>query len=286
MLQFTQLTPHARRRMGWSWLDVRAYVAEGAVIDAGLAGGAHRLVELAARRGATEAFVTHHHEDHSGGAAALADAGVRVRTGAATANLLKSGPVPIRWYQHAIWGQAPHCAACEHVDSGEVVDLSDKLQGRVLPAPGHCADQHVLLVEDRGWLFSGDAFLYERPRYFRADEDFCAQMESLRRLLREPDWDVLLCAHRPRVSGGRAALKEKLSWLEDIEGEVRRLYARGWSEHAITRRVIGPQSALQAVATLGDLSSHNAVSSILHGPIHRAEVVRAGGVPGVPPTAA
>ena len=78
-----------------------------------------------------------------------------------------------------------------------------------MEVPGHCEDQVAFWVPDRGLLFSGDAFIHERPRYFRSDEDFHATIASLRRLL-ELDFEHLLCAHRPRVGNGKAALQQKL----------------------------------------------------------------------------
>ena len=80
---------------------------------------------------------------------------------------------------------------------------------KVLQVPGHCEDQVAFLLPDRGALFSGDAFLYEQPRVFRADEDFHASVESLEALLQE-DFEHLCCAHRPRLHVGKHALQQKL----------------------------------------------------------------------------
>ena len=83
--------------MGHQWMTVRTFVVEhgvdsalpGTLVDAGLACMAPRLAELASTRGIKRCVVTHHHEDHCGGAAALTDAGVDVHASARTAALMQ-----------------------------------------------------------------------------------------------------------------------------------------------------------------------------------------------------
>ena len=68
----------SRMLMGHQWMTVRTFVVEhgvdsalpGTLVDAGLACMAPRLAELASTRGIKRCVVTHHHEDHCGGAAA------------------------------------------------------------------------------------------------------------------------------------------------------------------------------------------------------------------------
>ena len=120
----------SRMLMGHQWMTVRTFVVEhgvdsarpGTLVDAGLACMAPRLAELASTRGIKRCVVTHHHEDHCGGAAALTDAGVDVHASARTAALMQPSEqgsgvpgdgLPLRWYQHLMWSQAPSCRAVQ-----------------------------------------------------------------------------------------------------------------------------------------------------------------------------
>src|SRR5262249_22209068 len=117
---------------------------------------------------------------------------------------------------------------------------------------------------------SGDAFLHERVKVFRRDEDFAATLLTLERLL-ELDFDALLCGHRPRFSQGKRALAAKLAWLRDVEGRVRSLHDSGAPMAEITKR-LGVRPGLLNYMTLGDTSTANMVRSILRGPELRVEM--------------
>jgi glyoxylase-like metal-dependent hydrolase (beta-lactamase superfamily II) len=148
----------------------------------------------------------------------------------------------------------------------EVVE-TERHAFQVLPAPGHCDDQVVLYEPAQGWLFSGDAFLASRIKYFRADEDFGQTVASLRRLT-GLSFEALFCAHRPVLQGGREALQRKLDQLVSLEQEVRALHARGLPVREISRRVLGPEDFF-FLLTAGDVSRRNVVRAILYGPVPR-----------------
>jgi len=116
---------------GTQLMTVRAFVVEdpsqgsngrsssvhgGTLIDAGLACMAPRLARLAQERDLTQVMITHHHEDHSGGAMALQQAGLHVYASRATAALMAprkgraTSGLPVRLYQHIMWSQAPSCS--------------------------------------------------------------------------------------------------------------------------------------------------------------------------------
>ncbi len=251
---------------GRAWMSVRSYAVDGLLIDAGLASSERHLMEFARRRSIHRAVITHHHEDHSGNARAMLAAGVAVEASAATAALVRRG-FSIRLYQHMMWGAAPRARVAAFASN--VID-TERHRFEVIEAPGHCDDQVVLYERSEGWLFSGDAFLASRIKYFRADEDFAATVASLRRLT-ALSFEALYCAHRPVVTGGRAALAKKLDQLVTLEGEVRRLHAQGLSLGEIARRTLGREDLWLYLWTAGDVSRRNLVRSIVHGPVRRAD---------------
>jgi glyoxylase-like metal-dependent hydrolase (beta-lactamase superfamily II) len=272
-VEAVDLGPVRALRMARLWggrelLSVHCFAAFDTLVDTGLACYAPEVLAFAREGRVTRAVVTHHHEDHVGAASHLVDHGIPAYGPERTAHLVRDS-LPIRFYQHVLWGDAPPVELRPF--EGAEVPLGPYL-ARVVPAPGHCADQVALHVPSEGWLFSGDAFLDERVKAFRRDEDFAATVATLERFL-ALDFDALYCAHRPHPKKGKEAVRRKLEWLREQEGRVRELAARGLDPGAIARRM--PQArraALMRALVLGDVSVENLVRSILHGPRPRREI--------------
>lgn len=259
----------ARTYRGREILPVYCYAIGGTLVDTGISSVGDEVEEAARRAKVERVVLTHHHEDHSGNAARLAARGAEVLATAPGVRLV-ARDLPRRFYQHVLWGEADPVAARE---VGAEVPLG-RLAARVVPASGHSVDQLALHVPERGWLLSGDAFAAERVRVFRGDEDFHESCATLERFL-ALDFDALLCAHRPRFTGGKEAIRGKLAWLRELEGRVKESRAKGRSVRRIVRELgIEPSSAF-FVITFGDVTTANLVRSILEGPRKRVEVERA-----------
>ncbi|MEO6419797.1 MAG: MBL fold metallo-hydrolase [Polyangiaceae bacterium] len=257
----------ARAYAGKEILPVYCYAVGDTLVDTGIACEGRALVVLAKRLGIRRAILTHHHEDHAGNARELALAGVAIEAAARTSAILERG-VPIRFYQHVLWGNAP--PAKSSVLSSHSLRIGS-YAAEAIPADGHCADQVAFFVPSEGWLFSGDAFIHERIKVFRRDEDFAAMVATLRRFL-ALDFDTLLCAHGPRLTNGRAAVAAKLEWLLGIEARVRELHRRGCTDSEIANRLEIPRPAAFQRVTFGDVSTCNIVRSVLYGPAIREEL--------------
>lgn len=245
-------------------MAVRCYLVDGLLVDTGLSSYSKRLLAWVREQRADQVVVTHHHEDHSGGAARLVAAGLAVRASEPTRALLRTG-FPVYFYQWAAWGPAPRV---ELLPLGDTVE-TPRHRFQVIPAPGHCRDQVVLYEPDQGWLFSADAFLSDKVKLFRADEDFATGLATAEKLA-ALDFDAIFCAHYPVFTGGKQAMQAKVQYLKDLEGRVRELHQAGLSTREITRRVLGKEPRFLYFISAGDVAKHNLVRSILFGPKPRS----------------
>jgi glyoxylase-like metal-dependent hydrolase (beta-lactamase superfamily II) len=244
-------------------MSVRCYAVDGLLIDTGLLSKAKQVLKFARQQQIRQVVLTHHHEDHSGNACSFVEQDYPVLASQSTAELMQEG-FDIHFYERVIWGSAPPTS---------LQILPDELQTEhynfhVLPAPGHSFDQVVLYEADQGWLFSADAFIAERIKIFRADEDFAQTVSTLKSLL-QLDFEQLFCAHRPVLKNGKKAMQRKLDYMLELEYKVNKLASQGYNLQRITQKTLGPEDAKMMFFTRGDVCKRNVVKSILFGPEER-----------------
>ncbi len=238
---------------------VAAYLVDGLLIDTGCP---HTAQELAAFLDGQELRLvvnTHFHEDHVG-----ADHLIRQRFGVDIFAHPDSVPlinlVPeLRPYQEYVWG---YPKPCEALPLGQVIE-TPRFRFEVLEAGGHSAG-HVCLVEmERGWCFSGDIFISERPRVIRADEDAAGLIASMRRLASLPTGRLVLFTSMGKIiPGGREALEACAAYLEETGTRVRELSRAGRTIEEIREGLFAGGSSLAAL-TGGHFSTDNLIASLL-----------------------
>jgi glyoxylase-like metal-dependent hydrolase (beta-lactamase superfamily II) len=240
-------------------MSVHMYVVDTVVIDTALRHMRAEVIGLLKDHAAIERILlTHYHEDHSGNAAEIRRTfSAEVLGHPLTADKM-NGTLNIRPYQHLVWGKAgqvPVTPLSGCIDTGCY---------RFMPvhAPGHSKDHTVYLETQNGWLFSGDLYLGDRIKYFRSDEKFSDQLDSLKTVL-SLDFNALFCGHHPIPKGGKARLAAKLAFLEDFYGQVMDLNRNGLSESEIIARLDLKQDRLVKWVTLGNACFANMVRSVL-----------------------
>ena len=232
------------------------YLLDGVLIDSGITHLRQAVVASVQEDKPECLLLTHHHEDHSGNAAAIRRAlGIPAFAHPLTVEKMRA-PSRIRPYQHLMWGQSEPATLAVHAPVHE----SGQSRFRPIHTPGHSRDHTVYLEENRGYLFSGDLFLGERIKFFRADEDLGDQLASLKKAL-TLDFDVLFCAHRPLMQNGKQALSNKLAFLEDFSGTVQDLKRKGMRLEAVTHHLDRHEDRLVKWLTLKNACFANMVRS-------------------------
>ena len=78
------------------------------------------------------------------------------------------------------------------------------------------------------------------------------------------DFDALFCAHNPCLEDGRARLKNKLQFLEDLYGNILMLIEKGLSQKAIIKSLDTKSDRWVKWITMGNVSFANAVRSVIN----------------------
>ena len=239
-------------------MSVYLYYLDGLVIDTALSNMQQYVIGALKEKNIEKVLLTHHHEDHSGNASAISKCfNIKVYGHSMTADKMKKS-FKIRPYQLYTWGKSGQVSV---LPLPPIVETG-KYRLKPVHTPGHSDDHTVYLEENHGWLFSGDLYLGERIKYFRSDEKFKDQIESIRMVLAY-DFDALFCAHNPVPEKGKTKLAGKLSFLEELYGEVQRLRIKGYSEEAIVKTLGNGKDKLVKFVTLGNVSFAQMVHSAM-----------------------
>jgi len=222
-LRFT--TWHSRS-MGF---QVSAFVARGVLIDSGFPDCAGDLARSVATGPLDGCVLTHSHEDHAGGAAALARAGVPLWMDARTAERVRA-PKPIGLYRRYTWGSPSPLGSC--------VPFALPAPFECIPTPGHSDDHHVVWDTGTGTVFGGDLFIGVKVRISHQTETPRALVQSLRCVLAlQPA--RYFDAHKGLLAAPASALAAKADWLEKTIESIDALVADGLDDATIAGRVLG-----------------------------------------------
>ena len=248
--------------LGWSpfgppAMTVHFFVVDSICIDTAFQRMQKETLAYLAEHQVHTLVLTHHHEDHSGNAASLKKAlEVPVLGHPETVKKMQR-PFKIFPYQHYAWGAALPLAMKTVGDSVS----SDHIELIPVHAPGHSKDHTVYWEKNKGWLFSGDLFIAEHIKYFRADEKIKDQIESLKKIC-QLDFDCLLCAHSPQMNDGKTKLRNKLQFLEDIYGRIKGFHTNGLDVNATILKMGLKENIFLKTFTMGNLSMKNMVRCV------------------------
>ena len=158
-----------------------------------------------------------------------------------------------------MWGWPEPCSAVPIADGGRF--KTDHYNFEILYTPGHSPDHLCLYEPEQGWLFSGDLFVGGRDRALRRDNDIWQIIASLKKAAAPPLTRLFPGCAQVRENPTQA-LREKISYLEEIGGKVRELHEKGWPSKKIARKIFGRPRAIELV-TGGQFSRRALVDSFL-----------------------
>ena len=250
-------------KLGWSLfgpplMTVYCYVFGDLMIDTGQSHMQKQVLEIAERHHIKRIFLTHHHEDHSGNAAAIKQGFDAVVYGQPITVKKMSAPFKILPYQTYVWGKALPIAV-------EILpEKIDTALGEMIPVhtPGHSKDHTSYYLEKTGVLFSGDIYLADKIKCFRSDEDMGTQIASLKQILKL-DFDTLLCGHFPKNEHGKKRIEIKLGFLEDLYGSIIALWEKGIPEKQIFKALKLKEDYAIKSFCFGNVSMINGVRSAI-----------------------
>lgn len=248
------------REMGGQVLYwVAAYLVDGLLIDTGCKHTAEELVKFLEGKNLKFAVNTHYHEDHIGANYTLKQKfGIEIFAPRESVSLINQVP-KLYPYQETVWG---------YPEPTEVNCLPEKIETDhfhfdVVEIPGHCKG-HVALVEpEKGWCFSGDLFISERPRVIRFEENITEITRSMRKLVDlKTNRLVLFTSIGEVVQDGRNALQACIEYFQDLSQRAKQLEKKGLSISAIRDELLGRESSLVRL-TDGQFSSENLIRAVL-----------------------
>jgi len=230
------------------------------MIDTGCAYTVRELV--AVLKGITiERIVnTHSHEDHIGANSAL-----RQRFAAEILAHPLGLPIliaprerqPLRPYQLIMWGY-PEPSQGRAI--GDVVETENH-RFQVIHTPGHSPDHICLYEPERGWVFTGDAYIGGRDQALRADYSIWQIITSLRHMVKL-DISTLFTGSGSVRTDACEALVEKINYLEEIGERVIGMHRRGLGYGRIRRELFGREPSISYL-TLGNFSGRNLIRSFV-----------------------
>ena len=246
-----EMSSAASRMIGYS---ASAYLVRGILVDCGFHAARRDMDTILERERPGGVFITHYHEDHAGNVERVARRGIPIAASSETMAKVRA-PARIRFYRRFTWGSAPP------LRSPTTPFESDHL--RLIAAPGHCADHHVVWDESSGTLFGGDLYLGVKVRIAHPGEDPRLLARSLRRIAALGP-ARLFDAHRGFVPNPTPLLEAKADWTEETIAAIERRIAAGASDSAVVRELFGGES-MPGYFSGGDYSRTNYVRAVRRG---------------------
>ncbi|WP_449622167.1 MBL fold metallo-hydrolase [Robertmurraya sp. Marseille-Q9965] len=214
-------------------MDIYTFLVDGQLIDTGPESLLPELIPFFELSDFEKVIITHHHEDHTGGAKWIQDhRDVPIFIHPLALDLCsKDAEYPL--YRKLVWGKRKAFKAEPITNRFE----SRSYNWEAIHIPGHAFDHFAFLNQSTGSLFSGDLYVTPRPKLMLSFESAPDTMESIRKVLTY-EFSDMYCCHAGHVPNGKEMLKKKLEYMENKSGEIIYLYHQGLSSEEIKAKLL------------------------------------------------
>lgn len=213
-------------------MQVYAFATDGIMIDTGSQSLLQHFIPFFEKTDFEKVVLTHHHEDHTGGAAWI-QANKRVPIYIHSMSIddcSVTGDYPD--YRKQIWGVREGFQALPLEKSFE----SKHDKWLTIHTPGHADDHMAFLNQDKGILFSGDLFVSPKTKVILRNESIPITIRSIKSLLNY-NFQEVFCSHSGYLSNGKQMLQSKLDYLVNLEGEILHLNQSGKTVQEIKEKL-------------------------------------------------
>jgi endoribonuclease LACTB2 len=238
-------------------LNVHCFSLDGVLIDTGAKSLEKEFIPFFKELEIQQIVMTHYHEDHTG-CAALLQKELQVpllMNDKMIEYCTKKPDYPL--YRQLYWGRRRPFKAESIGDSFS----SANALWKVIKTPGHSQDHLAFLNSETGQLFTGDLYCQEKTKVVLQEESIPDIIESLQKVLTHDFTDVF-CSHAGYLNDGRSAIKRKLEYLLDLQGNILKLYDEGRTPKQINETLFPKKYPIIRFSS-GEWDSLHIVHSVL-----------------------
>jgi glyoxylase-like metal-dependent hydrolase (beta-lactamase superfamily II) len=249
----------ARRLLGKDLYRAACYLVDGLLIDTGIPLLCGRLSGALSGRPVSAVVNTHAHEDHMGANAILQESRcVPVFAHRKALPVLADpGKLSLLPYQKLFFGEP---SPSKGLPIGTIV-RTERHEFKVVDSPGHSPDHVVLYEENRGWLFSGDAFIAGQDRVFREGYDLPEMARTFRKLS-ALGAETMFTGMGNVIGSPARKIQRKLAYYEEITHKIETMRREGMEAPEIAKRLF-PGDRTVRIVTSGNFSAAHLVRSVL-----------------------
>ncbi|MFW9908813.1 MAG: MBL fold metallo-hydrolase [Candidatus Thorarchaeota archaeon] len=209
-----------------------AYHILDSLIDAGCPNANDELAKYNAKKPAKNVYLTHAHEDHTGGATVFAKT-ASVYAWGSSINLVKRPPEIPEFFQF-VWGQPTPLDNVQILPRNfEIGDFTFE----VVDLPGHFADMVGFLEPERKWLFSADAVPLPSRKFLAMPEENIPRMITTMEYIQTMGVEILFDGHRGPVMSPYDYIQKRIDYLKEMIVKVRDLHEEGLNQQQMMDRL-------------------------------------------------
>ncbi len=236
---------------------VFAFFLDGLLIDTGCHNTRYELIDYLGSKELSKVVNTHHHIDHIGANQAIMDKfKVPIFAHPEALPFIADG-FHVFSYQKELWGAPTFC---------RVKPLGKKITTKrfdfeVIHTGGHSKGHVVLFLKNRGWLFTGDEFLTNKPNSSSRFTDNHQMIKALQKMMNFES-ELLITCSGGIFKKGKKILSRTIDYYRETESNVLSLTRQGLTPAEIVLKLFNGETPLYEY-TNGEFSRQNFVEGFL-----------------------